>query len=337
MQFEILKKPTEKEFQEIEKFVRLHPNNSIFQSPLFFKSCVSTEKFFPTYITAYDDDCLVGALLSFRQVQINRPILSFLSSRNIIWGGPLVLNGDLSIYEGLYKEYEKIRPRALYTQIRNLYDVTIFKEFMSSIGFNYEEHLDIIINLEKTEERLWAEIDTKRRNSIRKAVKEGTIFEMKNDKETLIECYEILKEVYTRAKLPIPEINHFLALLTNSSQQDGLKIFIAKFDNIIIGCMLCLTYENTIFDYYAGAYSSYYHKCPNDLIPWEVLKLAKNMGYTRFVFGGAGKPNIPYGVREYKKKFGGEFVNFGRFEKVHMPILYKIAKLGLAIWKYLKK
>ena len=45
----------------------------------------------------------------------------------------------------------------------------------------------------------------------------------------------------------------------------------------------------------------------------------KSMVLRNLIFGGAGKPDKPYGVRDYKLKFGGQLVNWGRFEKVHKP------------------
>ena len=51
-----------------------------------------------------------------------------------------------------------------------------------------------------------------------------------------------------------------------------------------------------------------------------------NPCYTIFDFGGAGKPNEEYGVRDFKKKYGGKLVNFGRYEKVHSPKKLKVSK-----------
>jgi lipid II:glycine glycyltransferase (peptidoglycan interpeptide bridge formation enzyme) len=75
---------------------------------------------------------------------------------------------------------------------------------------------------------------------------------------------------------------------------------------------------------------------PNDLIPWDVFLWGKENGFTRFDFGGAGKPDVPYGVREYKKKFGGKMVSYGRYEKINKPNLMKIAKTGFQIMQWLK-
>lgn len=84
-----------------------------------------------------------------------------------------------------------------------------------------------------------------------------------------------------------------------------------------------------IYDYYAGSLSSEYDKHPNDIIPWEIFKYYQKGGYLQFDFGGAGKPNIPYGVRDYKLKFGGELVNHGRYLFIHQQIFFLLLKLAL--------
>lgn len=336
--FHTLKNPTHEQLADIEEFVKVHPDATFFQSPRFFTSCQSTPLLEPSYFVAYDDSGhLVGILLAFRQVQYRFFPLNFLSSRYIIWGGPLVANNDTLVYRGLYKEYTQNASPAIYTQVRNLSDHSHNVDWMMQMGYTYEAHLDIVVDLKKSEDQLWKEVHTKRRNEIRRAIQEGTSFEIRSDEEALKNCYGILEEVYHRAKLPLPSKHHFQALLENSSGSEGLKLFVANYEGKIIGCMLCLAYGTTLFDYYAGAYREYYNKYPNDLVPWEVFRWGKQNGFTRFAFGGAGKPNVPYGVRDYKKKFGGEFVNYGRFEKIHYPGLFKLILPAFKLWKMLKK
>jgi len=45
---------------------------------------------------------------------------------------------------------------------------------------------------------------------------------------------------------------------------------------------------------------------------------------------------VPYGVRDYKMKFGGTMVELGRYEKIHHPSLMQAAKTGFKFWKKLK-
>ena len=50
---------------------------------------------------------------------------------------------------------------------------------------------------------------------------------------------------------------------------------------------------------------------------------------------GAGKPNEPYGVRDFKAEFGGKMVEYGRYVQLCKPMLYAIGKIGVKILKKL--
>ena len=151
-------------------------------------------------------------------------------------------------------------------------------------------------------------------------VKEST------DLESLKSSYNILKEVYKRAKIPLADIDLFNNALNVLGEKKMIRFLGAYYNEKIIGVMILFAYKGVIYDWYAGSYSEYYKKYPNDLLPWKVFLQFKGDGFTMFDFGGAGKPNVPYGVRDYKKKFGGEFVNLGRYEIIHKKFLFSIIK-----------
>ena len=48
---------------------------------------------------------------------------------------------------------------------------------------------------------------------------------------------------------------------------------------------------------------------------------------------GAGVPDVPYGVRDFKSEFGGTMVEHGRFLNVCKPWLYRIGKLAIKVLK----
>ena len=104
----------------------------------------------------------------------------------------------------------------------------------------------------------------------------------------------------------------------------------------LIGVRFVLCYKNLIYDWYAASKDEYLSCRPNDVLPWEIMKWGVNNGFDVFDFGGAGKPGIPYGVRDYKLKFGGQLVNFGRFVKVHNPLLMELGKMGLNLYRKFK-
>ena len=96
-------------------------------------------------------------------------------------------------------------------------------------------------------------------------------------------------------------------------------------------------FKDKIFDWYAGSKAEHYDKYPNDILPWEVLKYGHHAGYRIFDFGGAGKPGVQYGVRDYKLKFGGKVVNYGRLIYIHSPIKYFIAQKWFSFFLHFKR
>ena len=336
-QYHILYQLTKKEEDGINSFLQQHGGFLYFQSPDFFKVCAVSKRTQPACIIGYQNDELVGVLLYYRQTQTDNTLLSFFTSRNVIIAGPVAKDNDTGIIEQLLSFYKAKSHRSLYTQIRNLECTTDYRQQIERHNLKYDDHLDIIVDLSQTEESLWKGIHTKRRNEIRRAEKEGCTVDIQTTVQALADCYPILEEVYQRAKLPLPHFEHFKALLVHSDATAGLRLFTAVWEGEIIGCMLCLAYGNTLYDYYAGAYSRFYQKHPNDLLPWAVFRWGQKNGFTRFDFGGAGKPGIPYGVRDYKRKFGGDVVNYGRYEGSDYPVLYKMATVVFRVRQQILK
>jgi len=320
-----------------ERFVVEHPQGNIYQTPLMYSAFGSMNNSKPLLLACYKDDSLVGVLLAFLQKEY-KGIVGKLSSRSIVWGGPLLAENCNELLEEMLNEYDAlVRKEAIYSQFRNLSDAKGSIPFFTQAGFGYEEHLNILIDLKLSYEDLWKDVHGKRRNEIRRAGRENTKFSVHADEAALKEGYLILKEVYCYAKLPLPDLSLFQDILAHSKNNVGLKIFAANNNGKMIGVMFALLYKNRIYDWYAGAYRKFLSKYPNDLIPWEVICWGKANGFEVFDFGGAGKPGVTYGVRDYKMKFGGRLVNFGRFQKIHQPLAMKIARNGFKAWQFLKK
>jgi lipid II:glycine glycyltransferase (peptidoglycan interpeptide bridge formation enzyme) len=284
---------------------------------------------------AVEGEEIVGSLLSVLMKE-GGGLKGYFSRRCIVWGGPLVKNERSEVYSELLEKFQEVGgKKAIYTQFRNFFDLADVRTLFDNLGWQFEEHLNILIDLSKTEEMLWKEVHSKRRNEIRRAEKEGTSVRVLEKKDEFDTTYDILKEVYDRAKLPLPGIQFFRRAY-DVLGTDHFKIFLAVNEEKIIGTMYVLCFRDIMYDWYAGSYQAYYKKYPNDLIPWKAFLWGKENGFKTFDFGGAGKPDVPYGVRDYKKKFGGGVVNFGRFEKIHKPLLFQFGKLGFKVWQKFK-
>ncbi len=319
-------------------FVINHPNGNIFQSPEFYEVYKRSKLCEPLIFRALKDGEIVGLLLVNIRKEFDKILLGNLTSRAIVFGGPLIKNNDIDVLDRILNCFENfVKDRVIYCQFRNLFSFYDQKDIFTNSGFSYIDHLDILVDLSKSENELWQNINSKAKNRIRGAIKKGTKFVVEESVDALEKCYTILKEVYTRIKLPLPDFNYFLNLHNVLVQgKSKLLIFTAQNEGEIIGCLLSIGFNETIYGLYNGAYTRFYDKSPNDLIPWEIFLWAKYNGYKKFDWLGAGKPNVPYGVRDYKMKFGGELINFGRFEKINKPFFYKIGKLGLKLYPRIK-
>jgi lipid II:glycine glycyltransferase (peptidoglycan interpeptide bridge formation enzyme) len=333
------------EFNAIDKdqwteYVSKHPNGNIFQTPMFVELYERTAKFEPIVIALINNKKhILGILVTAIQKEYTG-ILGKLSARCIILGGPLTINQDQEVTKMILTEFDKIcRKKAIFSQFRNVWSMNLSKQTFEQNGYLYEEHLNILFDLKQGEEALWSNIHPTRRKQINRGYRRGVktkIVDVLNPAELAI-CFNILKHVYDEIKLPYPSIEYFENAIEILSNKGYLKAALALNNNEIIGFRFFLCYRRLLYDWYAGSLSKFHDKYPNDILPWEMMKWGIANNYETFDFGGAGKPDIPYGVRDYKLKFGGELVNFGRFEKIQKPIAMKLARTGFKIWKWVKK
>jgi serine/alanine adding enzyme len=322
-------------------FVEKHPKGNIFQSPEMYDVYRKTKNYEPIFLAITNDaEEVLGALLIVIQKELTG-LMGLFSSRAIIDGGPLIKDDDPEVLDCLLKEYIRtIKMRVIYTQFRNMWefsDVQNEKFFIN--GFKFEDHLDIIHILNTTEAKLWLALKSKTRNKINKSIKNGVLIERMDlqSKHKLINSYEILKDVYHRAKIPLADRSLFEAALNVLFRKGYLQAIGAYIEDKLVGVRLFLCYKSLVYDWYAGSLSAYLSYRTNDILPWEEIKWANENGYKKFDFGGAGKPDIPYGVRDYKLKFGGELVNFGRYKLVHKKRLFEISRIGFNVLQKLKR
>lgn len=317
------------------EFLQKNSQANIFQSYEFFLSQQGCNGNKPIVYCVYDDEKLLGLVLGV--VYSNGGwIGKKLTSRAIIMGGPLIaldVDNKDEVLDYLLKQLKKIlKGKVVYVEFRNMWDTSIYKSVFTNNGFDYEEHLDILIDLKKSEEELWSDMAKDRKKAIRKGEKELEVTPIDDSNNYQIDfIYHLLKVVYNRVKLPLPAKDFFLNVIKELYPQGYIKIFGAYKDNDLIGVRLVLCYNSMIYDWYAGADDDYLIYRPNDVLVWNILKWGGKNGYEVFDFGGAGKPNVPYGVRDYKLKFGGELVCFGRYQYVFSPAIMKLGKLAIKL------
>jgi serine/alanine adding enzyme len=330
-----LLKNTEINLKNWEDLIKNSNYSSPFQTPSFYNFFNSLTDLSADVFAIDEDEELTSLVVV--TIQQEKGIKGFFSRRGIIYGGPLVKESNsksLSLLLAGINNYYK--GSLIYLETRNSYDFSLFKEVFTKVKWNYNPHLNVQLSLEsKSIEDVLKLMTYNRRREVKISFQEGAAVSVSNSIEETTQIYNILKELYeTRVKLPLPSKEYFISFLNS----ELTKVFVVKHNNNVIGGSFCITDNrksiNTL--YYAGLRDYNKKIFPTHLAIIGVIQYGIDNNIEMVDFMGAGKPDVPYGVRDFKLQFGGELVEHGRYLKIINPILYKAGKVGLKIISRIK-
>jgi len=317
-------------------FVYQHPYGTIFQTPEIFEVYKNTKNWQPLFFAALDSDKnILGLTLAVIQKE-SGVLRGRYTARAIVWGGPLIESAEQraevmkcildALAGGLLNQ-------VIFVQFRNLFDLSLDKKEFIEHGYSIQEHLNFVAQVDKEEEVLWDNLASAKRRAVRKAISEKIEIKRATDLSQIKESYAVFKLFYKRIRVPLPDISFFESIFQILHPKNMVTIFLAYDQEKIVGALYLLTYKGRATISYTTSLPEYQHKRPNDLLYWEAMKWSSKNGYRVFDFGGAGNPGKKYGVREFKRQFGGEMVNYGRFTRICQPCLMKIIDLAMRLQK----
>ena len=317
-------------------FVSDHPDGNIFQKPEMYQLLKATHKFEPIILIVYDNnENICGLIVAVVQREFEN-ILGFFTTRTIIWGGPLIDCDDTrekaKLVDLLLKSLiRRVNNKSIYIQFRNLFDLSdLFPQFRLN-GFAYHDHLNFIVNTSE-EKGVRSRISKSKITQVNKSLENGAKIIEPNKVQDVISFYKILKTLYkTKVKKPLPSRSFFVKFYEKTKLESiGVYLLIQYQGKIIGGTMCPITRDKAIYELYiCGLDKKFKGIYPSVLATWAPIEYALNNGLKFFDFMGAGNPDEQYGVRKFKARFGGELVNYGRFERVNHKSLYKLGKLGI--------
>ena len=268
--------------------------------------------------------------LAVGYIQAEKGLKKYFSKRAIIQGGVLIspkaTNEDV---KKLLTDIKKQTSSAIYVEIRNNADYSKYKEAFTEVGFDYKPHLNCIIDCSDTD-AAFKNMNESRRRQVRLATEGEYEVKMAETSDEVNEFYSLLLNHYkNKVKKPIFPKEFFAQIL---AQKVG-DIMLIKIDGEIVSGMLQLYFAGqTVYDYYVfGLDTEYQSKYPSVLVYWETIKRAAALGHTSFDTMGAGTPGVPYGVRDFKLRFGSQLVEHGRFLHINKPLLYKLGTLAITL------
>ena len=298
----------------------------------------------PFAVGVKENGHLVGVIVGYTTQEKN-PIKQLLTCRSIIIGGPLldehISDEALGALLGavaqcpaslLIASSPHRLTKPIYIESRNFHDYSKWKDIFDINGFSYQKHLDYHINTTSLE-LAQSNIGKHRWRYIRLSMRDGAKIIDNPTIEQVRTFYTILQDLYrTKVRTPLWSWDFFERLY----HTEHARYILVELDGQIVGGTACVCLPGkAVYEWYACGLDN----CRDDIRPlsvaiWGEMQYAAENGYPLFDFMGAGTPDLPYGVRDFKAEFGGELVEHGRFLYIRKPLLYQIGKWGVKILKH---
>jgi serine/alanine adding enzyme len=318
-------------------FVDDHPMGNIFHTPEMFQVFAQAKGHQPDLWAAINGSGRPLALLLPVQVTLMDGVLRRFTTRAIAYGSVLCAPGSEgreALAALLQTCNQEMQGSALFTELRNLSDLTGLQQVLNDNGFAYKDHLNYLVDLGRPPEAVLQSIGRRTRKKIRHALRQGEVMIEEIDRrEQVALCYELLQETYAVAQVPLADRSLFDATFDVLHPQGGVKFLLARIDDSYVAASVELVYKDTIYGWYGGMDRAYNDYIPNELLLWHIFQWGAENGYKVYDFGGAGKPDEEYGVRDFKAKFGGELVCYGRNTCVHAPRLLWLSEQGYRLMR----
>jgi serine/alanine adding enzyme len=317
--------------KEWDNFVKNHPLGNIFHTPEMFQVFLQARGYKPDLWAATSNGRILVLFLPI-QITIANGLLKFLTTRTVVFGDLLFTPTDEG-YEALNKllvSYnQNVKGHSLFTELRHQAETRDIRPILRSTGFRFEEHCNYLVNLDSSVEEVWHNIHSSARKKINKILKnEALIVEELQSEEKLPIWYDLIHESFSCKHVFLADYSLFKTAFEILYNQKKIQFFLIRLNDKYIAASVRLLYKDIIYAWYSGFNREYGSYHPNELMTWHVLKWGAENGYRIFDFGGAGKPSEDYGPRDFKAKFGGKLVYYGRSTCVHAPLKLKFSKVG---------
>jgi hypothetical protein len=324
-----------------DSFVKNHPHATVFQSPDMYALFDATERMQPVVVGIVDesDGSLCGVLLAAIIREMNG-VGGYFSSRTVVYGGPLVGKrgrGDVGIL--LEELIRRVRNRSIFIQFRNFFSQEDNKTLFHGQRFRYRDRMNLLVDT-SSRDAVIKNMSRSRYRQVQKSLKLGACSIEPENIGQVREFYDILHDLYKyKVKKPLPGWDFFRTFYEMSKEGRLGVIRLVKYKDRIIGGILSpITPGKTIYEWYVcGLDLEYREVYPSVLATWAAIDYAIENKIQRFDFMGVGVPEREYGVRDFKMRFGGELVNYGRFARVNNRMLYSAAETGYNLLALLKK
>ncbi len=318
------------------RFLREHEDPNIFHTPEMYDVFADTPDCRPAVLSAVSSGRIRALMMPVR-VRLTRLPVGRLAWRILLHGGILAERSEEGQEAVLFLLHRlRSEARGFEIEVRNLSNRSL-DACLTSHHFREHVYVNYRVDLAEGPNAVWSRISGKGRKTIRNALNKDTRVTEVHDRTTVQDIYRLLQKSYRRAGVPLPDRSLFYAAYDHLKPKGMARFFVVRMGGTCIAGSVELIYRDTVYGWYQGYDSGFSKYRPNDLLMWHVLKWGLEQGYRCYDFGGAGRPGEPYGVREFKAKFGGRLVDDPRYQLDLIPGIRRVGEAGLKGYRTLRR
>ncbi|MCQ2348785.1 MAG: hypothetical protein MJZ65_06360 [Paludibacteraceae bacterium] len=202
---------------------------------------------------------------------------------------------------------EAKRQGCVYAEVRCFDDYSVFRQILEQAGWVYQPHYDVLIYPMQN-------IPEAKMRQINAAIRNGYSWHEAQNEDEVKAFYKCLKHLYrTKVRRPLPKESFFL-----NAWQQGVKVLVSVDGNgDVVGGVLMPVMGNKAYEWYI---------CGQVMSTWAMIDYGRQHAIEVIDMMGAGEPDVPYGVRDFKLQMGGELHEWGRYVYVMRPWVYQLGK-----------
>jgi lipid II:glycine glycyltransferase (peptidoglycan interpeptide bridge formation enzyme) len=200
-----------------------------------------------------------------------------------------------------------------------------------------------VLNIEKNEDDLFANLSSKTRYNVNLAYKKGVRIYENTSKEGMENYIQILEATTKRQGFYAHTPDYFRKMWEALGNSGMIKIFHAEYEGTILTTWIMFIFNGVLYYPYGASLRIHRDVMANNLMMWEMIKYGKEQGCTTFdMWGSLGpepdKKHAWYGFHRFKKGYGGVLhETLGTYDLVIDQMMYKPFRVAENIrWKILR-
>lgn len=291
----------------------------------------------------YQNDEIIGGWVG--RIRGDLPVVRLITKSVYFDSYPIFIN------ENIKREYcstliEHVKRHAMRDKIVML-NLTHWVRNDGHILDIIEKKASFLTELNKTEEMLWKQVESKQRNCIRKGEKSGVEFEVCNGQDALKYLDDFQKLRMLTQQHAISKNQHTSMLLKSNDFFKKLflsstaTLFVGKIQDQVATVALMIQSGQTVYYYSGGSdYELNRKHCCSAFVIWKAICYYNSIGVQYFDMGGVpvnpNREHPAYGVYAFKRSFGGEYMEFDGGKVIIVPFRYKLLQFLLSQRKLLR-